>query len=77
MKRTIGLGGVLALGATVLLSTPALAADTKVLHVSDVDFSETQTGGHYEVVDGELRRHAGPPDEMSPPSPSLSAALDS
>jgi hypothetical protein len=32
--------------------------------------------GHYEVVDGELRRHAAPPDEMSPPSPSLSAALD-
>ena len=32
--------------------------------------------GHYEVVDGELRRHAGSPDEVSPPSPGLSAALD-
>ena len=32
--------------------------------------------GHYEVVDGELRRHAGPPDEVSPPSPGLTAALD-
>jgi hypothetical protein len=33
--------------------------------------------GHYEVVDGELRRHAGPPDEISPPSPSLTAVLGS
>jgi Cysteine dioxygenase type I len=32
--------------------------------------------GHYEVVDGELRRHAGPPDEVSPPSPGVVAALD-
>jgi hypothetical protein len=31
--------------------------------------------GHYELVDGELRRHAGPPDEGSPPSPTLSATL--
>jgi hypothetical protein len=31
--------------------------------------------GHYEVVDGELHRHAGAPDEISPPSPALSAAL--
>ena len=31
--------------------------------------------GHYEIVDGELRRQAGPPDEGSPPSPRLSAAL--
>jgi hypothetical protein len=31
--------------------------------------------GHYEVVDGELRRRAGGPDEASPPSPGLSAAL--
>ena len=31
--------------------------------------------GHYEVVDGELQRHAGAPDEVSPPSPDLSAAL--
>jgi Cysteine dioxygenase type I len=33
--------------------------------------------GHYEVVDGELRRHAGAPDEISPPSPSLTAVLGS
>jgi quercetin dioxygenase-like cupin family protein len=32
--------------------------------------------GHYEIVDGELHRHAGHPDEISPPSPGLSAALD-
>ncbi len=32
--------------------------------------------GHYDVVDGELRRNAGPADEASPPSPGLSAALD-
>jgi hypothetical protein len=31
--------------------------------------------GHYDVVDGELRRRAGPPDEGSPPSPGLFAAL--
>src|SRR5262245_18177673 len=31
--------------------------------------------GHYEIVDSELRRHAGLPDEISPPSPGLSAAL--
>ena len=31
--------------------------------------------GHYEVVDGELRRHPGRPDEVSPPSPELEAAL--
>ena len=31
--------------------------------------------GHYDVVDGELRRHAGPPDEGSPPSPGLAASL--
>lgn len=31
--------------------------------------------GHYEVVDRELHRHAGAPDEISPPSPGLSAAL--
>jgi hypothetical protein len=33
--------------------------------------------GHYEIVEGELRRHPGRPDEGSPPSPELSAALDS
>ena len=32
--------------------------------------------GHYDVVDGELHRHAGPADEVSPPSPGLTAALD-
>jgi hypothetical protein len=31
--------------------------------------------GHYEVVDAELRRTAGRPDEVSPASPELSAAL--
>jgi hypothetical protein len=31
--------------------------------------------GHYDVMDNELRRHAGRPDEVSPPSPELSAAL--
>ena len=31
--------------------------------------------GHYEVVEGELRRHSGPPDAVSPPSPALTAAL--
>ncbi len=31
--------------------------------------------GHYELVDGELRRHSGPPNEASPPSPTLSAVL--
>jgi hypothetical protein len=31
--------------------------------------------GHYEVVDGELRRQAGRPNEASPPSPGLTAAL--
>jgi hypothetical protein len=33
--------------------------------------------GHYELVDGELRRKAGPADEGSPPSPRLHAALGS
>jgi hypothetical protein len=31
--------------------------------------------GHYEVVEGELRRQAGPPDEGSPPSPGLARTL--
>jgi hypothetical protein len=31
--------------------------------------------GHYDVVDGELRREPGRPDEGSPPSPRLTAAL--
>jgi len=34
-----------------------------------------QAIGHYEIVDGELRRHSGAPDEMSPPSPSLAAEI--
>jgi hypothetical protein len=33
--------------------------------------------GHYDIVDGELRRHAGAPDEVSPPSPGLTAGLGS
>lgn len=32
--------------------------------------------GRYEVVEGELRRTQGAPDEGSPPSPGLSAALE-
>jgi hypothetical protein len=31
--------------------------------------------GHYEVVEGELHRYVEPPDEVSAPSPGLSAAL--
>jgi hypothetical protein len=31
--------------------------------------------GHYEIVDGELHRQPGPPDEASPPSPELSSTL--
>jgi Cysteine dioxygenase type I len=31
--------------------------------------------GHYELVDGELRREAGAPDEVSPPSHELTRAL--
>ena len=31
--------------------------------------------GHYDLVEGELRRRPGPPDEGSPPSPALSATL--
>jgi hypothetical protein len=33
------------------------------------------TIGHYEIVEGELHRQPGPPDEVSPPSPALSATL--
>ena len=33
------------------------------------------TIGHYELVDGELRRVAGPPDEVSPPSHELTRTL--
>ncbi|MBA3562069.1 MAG: hypothetical protein H0W35_05035 [Actinobacteria bacterium] len=31
--------------------------------------------GHYDVVDGELRRESGSPDEGSPPSPALAVLL--
>ena len=34
-----------------------------------------RTLGHYEIVDGELHRLVGLADEVSPPSPDLSAAL--
>jgi len=34
------------------------------------------TIGHYELVDGELRREAGAPDEVSPPSLQLTRAID-
>jgi hypothetical protein len=34
-----------------------------------------QSIGHYELVDGELRRTPCPPDEESPPSPALTASL--
>jgi hypothetical protein len=33
------------------------------------------TIGHYELVEGELRREAGAPDEVSPPSHELTRAL--
>ena len=33
------------------------------------------TIGHYELVDGELRREAGAPDEVSPPSVELTRAI--
>jgi hypothetical protein len=34
-----------------------------------------ETIGHYDLIDGALHRHAGPPDEGSPPSPGLANAL--
>jgi hypothetical protein len=54
VKRTIGLGGVLALGATVFLSAPALGAETATIHAPS-DFlpkpvSDTRATGHYEVA---------------------------
>jgi hypothetical protein len=52
VKRTIGLGGALALGATVFLSAPALAAETATIHApSDFNpaLSDTRATGHYEV----------------------------
>lgn len=52
MKRTIGLGGALALGLTIALAAPAHAA-TATIHVPS-DFlpppvSDTRATGHYEV----------------------------
>jgi hypothetical protein len=52
VKRTIGLGGILALGVTVLLSVPAQAAGAGTIHVpSDFDhsLSDTRSSGHYAV----------------------------
>jgi hypothetical protein len=50
----------------------AHAAGTVTVHVYAPPLREI---GHYEVVDGELQRHGAPPDEVSPPSPVLSATL--
>jgi hypothetical protein len=53
LKRTIGLGGALALGvSTVLLAAPASAAATGTIHPSDfVDpLSDTRATGHYAVA---------------------------
>ena len=60
MKRTIGLGGALALGVTtVLMATPALAAPAAgVIHVpSDFNpaLSDTRDHGHYDVQGTGLR----------------------
>jgi hypothetical protein len=39
-------------------------------------YSPPLTGiGHYELVEGELRRHPGSPDEVSPPSVELTRAI--
>lgn len=57
MKRTIGLGGVLALGLTVLLAAPAQAAARTIAVPSDFDpaLSDTRATGHYDVVATGLR----------------------
>jgi hypothetical protein len=59
LKRSVGLGGALALGVTtVLLATPALGAAAGVIHVpSDFDpsLSDTRATGHYAVVGSGLR----------------------
>jgi hypothetical protein len=59
VKRTIGLGGALALGlTTVLMATPALGAEAGVIHVpSDFEhaLTDTRDTGHYKVVGTGLR----------------------
>jgi hypothetical protein len=70
---------VTAYGAGESYSAPATGihrmehdAGAVTIHVYSPPLS---TIGHYEAVDGELHRHAGAPDEVSPPSPTLSSAL--
>lgn len=46
--------------------------DAVTIHVYSPPISAI---GHYDVVDGELRRESGPPDQGSPPSPGLTASL--
>jgi hypothetical protein len=56
VRRSTALAGALAAGATILLTGPAAqAAETRVLHPSEIDFSQTRSTGHYEVVDTGLR----------------------
>lgn len=57
MKRTIGLGGALALGLTVVLATPALAAPRTIAVPTDFNpvLSDTRATGHYEVSGTSLR----------------------
>jgi Cysteine dioxygenase type I len=50
------------------------ARGTVTIHVYAPPLREI---GHYEVVEGELRRDARPADEVTPPSPALASALDS
>jgi hypothetical protein len=49
VKRTIGLGGVLGLGLTVLLAAPASAAPKSIAVPTDFDpaYSDTRATGHY------------------------------
>jgi hypothetical protein len=51
LKRTIGLGGAIALGFTVLMATPALAAPAVLDVPTDFNpaLSDTRDTGHYEV----------------------------
>jgi hypothetical protein len=57
LKRTIGLGGALAVGLTVLMATPALADSKAIAVPSDFDptLSDTRATGHYEVQGTGLR----------------------
>jgi hypothetical protein len=57
LKRTIGLGGVLALGLTVLMATPALADSNTIAVPSDFDptLRDTRATGHYELQGTGLR----------------------